>query len=179
MKTKFIIFAITLLSTHTIAAAAVKELRVYKSERRLELIGSDNQVLKTYNVMLGKNPEGHKLQEGDNKTPEGEYKLDQKNPNSNFHKSLHISYPNLKDKLKARAKGVNPGGDIMLHGYPNNFNEMSDFLRTIGLESVGEDIIRASLSSFDWTSGCIAVTDEEIDEIYSLVTVPTKIVIKP
>lgn len=179
MKTILMIFALSCHALHSSAGAAVKELRVFKSERRLELIGEDNQVIKTYKVMLGKNPIGHKQQEGDNKTPEGQYTLDEKNPDSSFHKSLHISYPNLKDKLKARARGVSPGGDIMLHGYPNNFSEMTEWLRAIGLESLGEDIIRASLSNFDWTSGCIAVTDDEIDEIYSLVSVPTKIIIRP
>lgn len=178
-KLFFLFFLSTLLLTEAFAAVSVKELRVYKSDRRLELIGGDNQVIKTYHIMLGRNPEGHKKQEGDFKTPEGEYTLDIKHSNSDFHKAFHISYPNMKDKLKARARGQKPGGDIMLHGYPNNFSEMTAWLKTIGLENAAEEVVRASLSNYDWTSGCIAVTDDEIDEIFTMVDVPTKITIKP
>lgn len=170
-------FAVT--TTDSFAKSEVKQLVAYKSERRLELIGFDNKVIKYYKIMLGKNPIGHKVQEGDNKTPEGTYTLEEKNPKSNFNKSLKVSYPNFKDRMKARALGVKPGGDIMLHGFPNNFKEMTSWLESVGLADLGDDLIRASLPYFDWTSGCIAVTDEEINEIYELVDVPTKIIIKP
>lgn len=180
MKTYTLLFlAMTCSFTQAFAAIPVKELRVFKGERRLEIIGNNNQVLKTYKVMLGRNPEGKKMQEGDFKTPEGEYILDAKHPDSDFHKAFHISYPNLKDKLKARMLGVSPGGDIMLHGYPNNFFDMTSWLKSVGFENAAEEVIRAGLSNFDWTSGCIAVTDEEIDEIFAMVDVPTKIIIKP
>jgi murein L,D-transpeptidase YafK len=154
-------------------------VRVFKSERRLELVNENNQVIKTYKIMLGKNPIGHKEQEGDNKTPEGDYILDMKNPQSSFFKSLHISYPNFKDKMKAKLRGVSPGGDIMIHGLPNDFKEMTSWLETIGLGDFSDDLIRASITQYDWTSGCIAVTDEEIAEIYDLIDVPTKILIRP
>lgn len=179
MKSFFILVSLYAFSLPTFAKSDISLVRVYKSERRLELVNSNNQVVKTYKVMLGKNPIGHKEQEGDNKTPEGTYSLDQKNPNSNFYKSLHISYPNFKDKMKAKKRGVKPGGDIMLHGLPNDFKEMNAWLETAGLSGLGDDLIRAALPYLDWTSGCIAVTDEEIEEIYNLINVPTKILIQP
>jgi murein L,D-transpeptidase YafK len=182
MKFFITVLALLLLNLASLDSQAksdIQLLRVFKSERRLELVNHSNEVVKTYRIMLGKNPIGHKVKEGDNKTPEGTYTLDEKNPASNFNKSFHISYPNLKDKLKARALGVSPGGEIMLHGFPNDFKEMTSWLDVVGLAELGDDLIRASLTNFDWTSGCIAVSDEEINEIYQLVDVPTKIVIRP
>jgi murein L,D-transpeptidase YafK len=179
MKTTLLALLFSITSANAFAKGDVKLVRVYKSERRLELIGSDNQVIKTYKVMLGRTPVGAKTQEGDNKTPEGTYELDQKNPDSDFHKSLHISYPNLKDKLKARMKGVSPGGDIMLHGLPNDFVEMRDWLNSVGIGDIGDEMIRAALPDLDWTNGCIAVSDAEIEEIYGMIDVPTKIIITP
>lgn len=98
---------------------------------------------------------------------------------SSFHRAFHISYPNRRDKLKARARGVSPGGDIMLHGSPNTFGQMTEWLKTVGLESASDEVIRANLVHFDWTSGCVAVSDEEMDEIFQMVDVPTKIIISP
>lgn len=141
----------------------------------MELVNKNQQVIKTYKVMLGKNSTGHKMQEGDQKTPEGEYLLDAKNPQSNYYKSLHISYPNPSDQLKARALRVNPGADIMLHGYPNYFKKIISTLEDLRLGGVMDYLI----SYFDWTNGCIAVSNKEIDEIYNLVDVPTKIIIAP
>lgn len=179
MKKLLLVLCLSITATNVYAKTEIKLLRVYKAERRLEIVGKDNQVIKTYKVMLGRNPVGPKTQEGDNKTPEGTYELDLKNPDSNFHKSFHISYPTLKQKMKAKMRGVNPGGDIMLHGLPNDFKEMTEFLNTIGLGDIGDDLIRMALPNFDWTNGCVAVTDAEIDEIYGMVDVPTKIVIEP
>lgn len=179
MKTVLMALVLSITTSNAFAKSSVSLVRVFKSERRLELVGKDNQVIKTYKIMLGRNPVGHKVQEGDNKTPEGNYTLDLKNPESKFRKSLHISYPNLKDKLKARAKGVSPGGDIMLHGLPNDFKEMTEWLDTVGLGGLADDLIRSSLPYFDWTNGCIAVTDDEIEEIYKMIDVPTKITINP
>lgn len=179
MKKLLLALCLSIATANVYAKTEVKLLRVYKNERRLEIVGINNQVIKTFKIMLGRNPVGPKTQEGDNKTPEGTYELDFKNPESSFHKSLHISYPNLKQKMKAKMRGVNPGGDIMLHGLPNDFKEMSVWLNTVGLGDLGDDLIRAGLPYFDWTNGCIAVTDAEIDEIYEMVTVPTKIIIEP
>lgn len=179
MKKLLLALCLAITAANVYAKNEVKLLRVYKSDRRLELIGSDNNVIKTYKVMLGRNPIGPKTQEGDNKTPEGTYELDAKNPDSNFRKSFHISYPNLKQKMKAKMRGVSPGGDIMLHGLPNDFKEMTVFLNSIGLGQIGDDLIRMALPNFDWTNGCVAVTDDEIDEIFEMVNVPTKIIIEP
>jgi tetratricopeptide (TPR) repeat protein len=124
---------------------------IEKKERRLSLF-SKGEVIKTYKIALGGNPVGPKERQGDNKTPEGTYIIDSRNSNSGYHLSLHISYPNEKDKMRAKELGVSPGGDIMIHGIKN------------GLSWVG-----ASHAEIDWTKGCIAVTDEEMEEIYELV----------
>lgn len=180
MKTFFsTVFLALLLSTSALAGVQIQEVRVFKSERKLELISSDNRVYKTYKIMLGRNPEGPKRMEGDNKTPEGTYTLDLKNNRSKFHLAMHISYPNSKDILRAKLRGQNPGGDIMLHGLPNNFSEMRDWIASKNLDGLTDEAIRALLPEYDWTNGCIAVTDAEIEEIYSLINVPTKIIIAP
>lgn len=178
MKTFLTTLLLTsLLSVPAFARVQIKEVRVSKSQRKLELITTDNQVHKTYKVMLGQNPIGAKRVEGDNKTPEGIYTLDIKNDRSKFHLALHISYPNTKDILRAKLKGKNPGGDIMLHGLPNDFSEMKEWLASKNLDGMSDEQIRAALPNYDWTNGCIAVTDAEIEEIFSLIDVPTKIVI--
>lgn len=119
------------------------------------------QILRTYTVSLGKES-GQKVQEGDHKTPEGKYKIVAKNPNSAFHFSLLLSYPNEADKKRAKELGVEPGRDIEIHGIQN------------GLGWVG-----AAQASLDWTDGCVAVTDDEIEEINSFVKVGTTVVIFP
>lgn len=134
---------------------------IEKKERRLTLL-SKGEVIKTYKIALGGNPVGRKERQGDNKTPEGTYTIDSRNRDSGYHLSLHISYPNEKDKMRAKELGVSPGGDIMIHGIKN------------GLSSVG-----ASHAEVDWTKGCIAVTDEEMEEIYKLVPNGTIVEIRP
>ena len=137
------------------------KILIEKKERRLTLI-SKNKVLKTYKIALGGNPDGPKERQGDNKTPEGTYFIDSRNKDSRYHLSLHISYPNEKDKKRAKELGVSPGGDIMIHGIKNGFSWIGDFH-----------------TEFDWTKGCIAVTDEEIEEIEKLVSNGTIIEIRP
>ncbi|MBW2469059.1 MAG: L,D-transpeptidase family protein, partial [Deltaproteobacteria bacterium] len=117
---------------------------IEKKERRLTLLAK-GEVIKTYKIALGGDPVGPKVMQGDNKTPEGVYTIDSRNNNSEYHLSLHISYPNEIDKKRAKELGVSPGGDIMIHGIKN------------GLGWVG-----ASHAEVDWTKGCIAVTDEEM-----------------
>ena len=134
---------------------------IEKKERRLTLL-SKGEVIKTYKIALGGNPIGPKERQGDNKTPEGTYFIDSRNRDSDYHLSLHISYPNEKDKMRAKELGVSPGGNIMIHGIKN------------GLAWVG-----ASHAKFDWTKGCIAVTDQEMQEIYRLVPNGTIIEIRP
>lgn len=142
-------------------AVRIERVVVYKSERRLDLIYK-GAVWKSYRAALGGNPVGHKMQRGDSRTPEGVYVLDRRNSRSQFHRSIHISYPNAADRASARKRGVSPGGDIFLHGLPN------------GMGSVG-----AAHTLRDWTDGCIAVTNEEIDEIWKVVRDGTPIEIKP
>ena len=134
---------------------------IEKKERRLTLL-SKGEVIKTYKISIGGNPIGPKERRGDNKTPEGTYLIDSRSRDSEYYLSLHISYPNEKDKLRAKELGVSPGGDIMIHGIKN------------GLTWVG-----ASHAEIDWTKGCIAVTDEEMEEIYKLVPNGTIVEIRP
>lgn len=140
---------------------SVDSILIEKKERRLMLI-SKGEVLKTYKIALGGNPDGPKERQGDNKTPEGTYVIDSKSKNSHYHQSLHISYPNERDKKRAKEQGVSPGGDIMIHGIKTGFSWVGD-----------------SHADIDWTKGCIAVTDEEIEEIYKLAPIGTVIEIRP
>jgi len=134
---------------------------VFKQKHELQLL-SQGKVFQTYNVALGGDPIGPKAQQGDHKTPEGTYVLDRRNANSKFHRALHISYPSAKDRELARKRGFAPGGDIMLHGLPNGYGA-----------------IGAAHRLKDWTDGCIAVTNPEIEEIWTLVPDGTPIEIRP
>jgi tetratricopeptide (TPR) repeat protein len=137
------------------------KILIEKKERRLTLI-SRGKVLKTYKIALGGNPIGPKERQGDIKTPEGTYVIDSRNKDSRYHLSLHISYPNEEDKKRAKELGVSPGGDIMIHGIKNGFSWVGD-----------------SQTEVDWTKGCIAVTDEEIEEIEKLAPNGTIVEIRP
>ena len=136
-------------------------IRVFKSERRMELL-LEGQVKARYAIALGGNPLGHKQQEGDERTPEGRYAIDWRNPNSRYFLSLHISYPDETDRNSAAERGVSPGGDIMIHGLPNNYGATTLLLQNI-----------------DWTNGCIAVTNEDMQEIWDSVPDGTPIEIMP
>ena len=118
--------------------------------------------VRTYQVALGKQPVGDKLRIGDNRTPEGLFRIDYKNPDSRYHMALHISYPDAEHVAKSRAVHVQPGGDIMIHGLPAAYAE-----------------IGAKHRLYDWTEGCIAVTNVEIDEIWRAVPPGSPILIKP
>ena len=143
------------------ASPRVDRVEVFKQRHELLLL-KDGKIVKTYKVALGSNPIGRKERQGDENTPEGSYVLNWRNAHSKFHRSIHISYPNADDIKRARALGVPPGGDIFLHGLPN-----------------GAGFIGAAHRQMDWTTGCIAVTNEEIDEIWDLVSDGTPIVIHP
>jgi len=127
------------------------EVLIVKSKRALHLL-RDGKTIKRYAISLGGAPRGHKMREGDQRTPEGRYRIDWRNPNSVAHLSLHISYPNKQDVANAKARNVDPGGNIMIHGLLNGWG----FLGKLHL-------LR------DWTQGCIAVTDAEMREIWSKV----------
>jgi murein L,D-transpeptidase YafK len=135
----------------------VTRVVVHKAERRMLLMHHD-RVLRSYRIHLGFAPEGHKQFEGDGRTPEGRYYIDRRNPNSAFHLSLGISYPNDEDRERASLMGKSPGGDIFIHGGPRR-----------GIDRMGRD----------WTAGCIAVTNREIEEIYAMVRTGTPIDIYP
>jgi murein L,D-transpeptidase YafK len=139
----------------------VDHVIVYKHERRLALL-SQGKELKSYRIALGGEPNGPKTRQGDHRTPEGSYVLDSRNANSHFYKALHISYPNSKDIAAAKKSVISPGGDIMLHGLPKEYA-----------------FVGKAHTLHDWTDGCIAVSNEEIDEIWKLVRVGTPIEIKP
>lgn len=145
------------------AADALKAGRILvdKSERTLVLF-ADGRPIRSYPVSLGRNPVGHKRYEGDKRTPEGIYLIDGKNPNSAFHLSLHISYPNDRDVRLARERGWDPGGQIVIHGLPTGLMKTS-----------------SNKYDYDWTDGCIAVSNSAIEEIWQLVDEGTLIEITP
>jgi len=143
------------------ADARATAIMVEKEAHRLTLL-RDERVLRVYETSLGSTPIGHKQREGDGRTPEGVYAIDFKHPRSRFHLALRISYPSAADRESARGRGVPPGGDIMIHGLPNGLGWLG------GLHL-----------SRDWTDGCIAVTNAQIEEIWALVDIGTTVEIKP
>jgi murein L,D-transpeptidase YafK len=143
------------------AGARADRIVVHKNERVLELMAGD-VTLKRYTIALGREPVGAKQHEGDGRTPEGRYRIDYRNPASGYHLALHISYPDGQDRARARKAGVSPGGDIMIHGMRNGYGWIGPLHRL-----------------FDWTNGCIAVTDAEMDEIWRAVANGTEIEIRP
>jgi murein L,D-transpeptidase YafK len=169
MKLTFLrlLFAVAFFSSQALSAAGpplqadatADKVVVLKSYRRLLLMKGD-EVLKTYIVQLGGDPVGPKIRQGDNRTPEGQYVLDRHNAKSDYHRSIHISYPNVDDVARARKLGFSPGGELYIHGLPNDFRGHS--------EALG-----------DWTEGCIAVTNAAMDEIWRAVADGTPIEIRP
>ncbi len=133
----------------------VTSVIVFKEARQLHLLHG-NQILRSFDIEMGFAPEGHKEKEGDGRTPEGAYTIDRRNPNSAYHLSIGISYPNEQDLARAAEAGVRPGGDIFIHGTPDS-------------------VLRRK----DWTAGCIAVTNREIEDIYAMVQDGTPIFIYP
>jgi murein L,D-transpeptidase YafK len=134
---------------------------VLKSKRQLELY-ANGKLLKSYVVSLGRHPEGLKQQEGDKRTPEGLYAVELHKPLSSFHRAIKVSYPSPADRIAAAKRGVSPGGDIMIHGMRNGLGLLGRLHRRL-----------------DWTAGCVAVTNPEIDEIYRVVPDGTPIEIRP
>lgn len=134
----------------------VTRVLIYKESRTMYLMHHE-EVLKTYNVGLGFEPLGHKEIKGDGKTPEGDYRVDRRNPNSEFHLSIGINYPNAEDRAYAKSIGKEPGGDIFIHGRPWKYRS----------------------GGADWTAGCVAVTNNEMEEVYSMVRTGTLVSIYP
>ena len=157
-------FGLILFAVCASAAAdsgPVDRVLILKRERRLFLLQQDT-VVKSFAIAIGRGGLEPKRQEGDHRTPEGKYVIDRRNPKSRFHRALHISYPNDADHSAARRRGVSPGGDIMIHGITNGLGWVGSLHRLM-----------------DWTDGCIAVTDAEIDEIWTLVPDGTPVEIRP
>lgn len=137
------------------------KILVVKSESKVYLLKA-GQPLYSFRAAFGANPKGHKRQEGDERTPEGRYVIDYKKADSAFYKALHISYPNAQDKQRARQAGLSPGGYIMIHGQKNGYGWLSLITQR-----------------FNWTDGCIAVSNSAMDQIWNAVDVGTPIEIRP
>ncbi|MEO7770921.1 MAG: L,D-transpeptidase family protein [Gemmatimonadaceae bacterium] len=135
---------------------------VVEKKARTLILYADGKPMRTYLVALGGNPVGDKLRVGDNRTPEGVFYIDARQPNSKYHLALHISYPDDVHRARSAAIGADPGGDIMIHGLPN------------GLGAAG-----ATHRLNNWTNGCVALTDQEIEQIWSVVPIGTPVEIKP
>ena len=158
----FLLFVVWRATGATPESAKQADRVVIEKSKRTMTLMSGGMVLKTYKVALGGQPVGAKQRIGDHKTPEGLYVVDQKKAVSQFHRALHTSYPSARDKENARNLGVSPGGDVEIHGLGAKYGWVG-----------------AAHRQMDWTDGCIAVTNEEIDEIWPLVAVGTTVEIKP
>ena len=158
----FLLFVVWRATGATPESAKQADRVVIEKSKRTMTLMSGGSVLKTYKVALGGQPVGAKQRIGDHKTPEGLYVVDQKKAVSQFHRALHTSYPSSRDKENARNLGVSPGGDVEIHGLGAKYGWVG-----------------AAHRQMDWTDGCIAVTNEEIDETWPLVAVGTPLEIKP
>lgn len=160
--TSGVLAAAAIAPRHAIARTLRADKVLVIKHRRLLMLMYRGKVVRRYRIALGFQPKGHKRQQGDGRTPEGNYVIDWRNPKSRFTLSLHINYPNRVDRASARRRGVDPGGDIFIHGLPN-----------------GATAIGRAHSARDWTLGCIAVTSDEIREIWKAVPNGTPIEIRP
>jgi murein L,D-transpeptidase YafK len=153
--------ALKLAAQQPAPAQKADSILILKKDHVMELLAG-GKVIRTYKVALGQGGLAPKEREGDGRTPEGHYTIDAKYAASHYHKAMHVSYPDAEDRKRAAKLGVSPGGAIMIHGLPN-----------------GKGWVGAAHRMYDWTLGCIAVTDEEIDEIFELVPVDTPVEIRP
>jgi murein L,D-transpeptidase YafK len=156
-----LIFAVPLMTQRAPTPQKADSILILKKDHVLELL-KGGKVIRTYKVALGRGGLAPKEREGDGRTPEGHYIIDSRNAESHYHKALHISYPNAEDSKRAAKLGVAPGGAIMIHGLPN-----------------GMGWLGAAHRLYDWTLGCIAVTDQEIDEIWDMAPTGTPVEIRP
>ncbi|WP_108946210.1 L,D-transpeptidase family protein [Shewanella halifaxensis] len=151
----------SLFATSAFAIGKVDLVVVNKSESSMTVFNR-GKALKTYRIAMGDNPVGHKLTEGDQRTPEGRYILDYKKSDSAYYRAIHISYPNDEDRLRAKALGISPGGQIMIHG-----------------ENPNSNLSPEEAQQYNWTDGCIAVTNAEMDELWLAIEAGTPIEIWP
>jgi murein L,D-transpeptidase YafK len=161
LLTAFVLFAILPATALAGEFPVADKVVIDKSDRVLQLM-KGGEVFRTFKIALGIRPEGDKREEGDFKTPEGRYMLDTRNPKSDFFLSIHVSYPDVNDRREARARGVNPGGAIMIHGQPNEPTRSEEYYR-----------------SQDWTNGCIAVSNSDMIDIWLMTPDNTPIEIRP
>jgi murein L,D-transpeptidase YafK len=161
IATAFLVSACSLPQAGSEQATTADSILILKKDHLLELLSAD-KIIRTYHVALGTGGLAPKEQEGDARTPEGHYVIDSRNAQSHYYKALHLSYPNASDRERAAKMGVAPGGAIMIHGLPN-----------------GRGAIGPAHRLYDWTLGCIAVTDAEIDEIWTMAPVGTPVEIRP
>ncbi|MDP5210219.1 murein L,D-transpeptidase family protein [Microbulbifer sp. 2205BS26-8] len=154
------IAAFLLLLVACPARTEVTLVQVIKSENKM-LLMDGQKVVKTYHIALGASPKGHKMQEGDQKTPEGRYILDYKKEDSAYYRAMHLSYPNSRDRAQAEVRGVSPGGFIMVHGQRNGLGWFAPLTQR-----------------FNWTQGCIALSNSEMDDFMALVQTGTPIEIR-
>lgn len=157
----FLILHLVFFHAHAEGYQAVDLVTVKKSQKTM-ILSYKGKTIKRYQIALGRSPRGRKIKEGDHKTPEGRYFLDYKKANSSFYKAIHISYPNQVDIKRAKALGVEPGGQIMIHGQKNNTKVPARIQQ-----------------KYNWTNGCIALTNGEMDELWRMVAVGTPIEIWP
>ena len=159
---KALLLGVALLSWSCLAAAEKADLVVVsKSESRLYLERSGKR-FDSFKVAFGGDPKGHKQREGDERTPEGRYMLDSKNPNSSFYKSIHISYPNASDRAAAKSRGVSPGADVMIQEQKNGWGWLAPISQL-----------------FDWTDGCVALRNSDMEKVWNAVDIGTPIEIQP
>jgi murein L,D-transpeptidase YafK len=161
MNFKHIFLLLIFFCSPSLAVEKADKVLVEKTKHKLTLF-KNGKVIASYHVVFGGNPVGHKQQEGDERTPEGTYMLDSKNAKSAYYKSIHISYPNTKDIANAKRKRVSAGSAVMIHGQKN-----------------GYAAFEKQTQKFNWTLGCIALTNTDMDDLWSKVNVPTSIEIKP
>lgn len=158
----FIGLILSLVGFNALAAPPpIDKLLIHKHERRLEVI-SNGEVIRAYPVSLGREPIGHKREQGDNRTPEGMYTIDWRHRSPNYNLSLHLDYPNLKDKALAWKRGLDPGGMIMIHGTPLDDEYPEWFFKGL-----------------DWTNGCIALDNRSMQDLWDLVPDQTLVEIIP
>jgi len=145
-----------------IRSVLVADSIVVEKEKHTLSLYQAGFLVRTYRVALGRDPVGDKVRIGDNRTPEGLFHIDYKNPQSKYHMALHISYPDAAHEARARAAGVAAGGDIMIHGLPSAYADLGE-----------------KHANYDWTEGCIAVTNAQIEEIWRAIPRGAPIQIKP
>lgn len=153
---------LTCLSFNSMADIGnIDRVVVYKSKAQMQLFWA-GKLITQYKIAMGDNPVGHKYQEGDQRTPEGIYELDYKKADSAYYKAIHISYPNQADRFRAEALGINPGGMIMIHG-----------------QKPDAELTPEQAQQINWTDGCIAITNDQIDQLWQAISIGTPIEIWP